>query len=368
MMRPWVLVSEGLSGQSRCTVAAARALHAAGYEVAVTVSGGISMAAASRACGRRVTVPLADDDPIAYATAVREEMARNEYAVILPTSDAALIALDAPVRHLLDKAECSRRAEAAGLAVAPGRVFADAAAMRDAADELEYPLVAKPAIKRSLATRVDDAETLRAMSGAVGEMIVQPFIDASMTAVAGVAWRGRLVAAVHMEYERIWPLPCGTVASARTVSPDPAVEAGLMRVLEGFDGPFHAEFLGPYLQDLNPRLHGTLPLAVASGVNLAAVYCELVRNVDVQAKRGAPDIFFRWIEGDVRSIARSMRMGVMPTKQAVRALAPRRHAVHSYESLRDPGPMLTRLRYARRRLVHRSETRSPHRAIAGSSR
>ena len=95
MTRPWVLVSEGLSGQSRCTVAAARALHTVGYDVAVTVSGGISMAAASRACARRVSVPLADEHPGAYAAAVRDEMARNGYAAILPTSDAALIALDA---------------------------------------------------------------------------------------------------------------------------------------------------------------------------------------------------------------------------------------------------------------------------------
>jgi hypothetical protein len=196
------------------------------------------------------------------------------------------------------------------------------------------------------------------MPNGEGEMIVQPFIDAPMTAVAGVAWRGQLVAAVHMAYERIWPLPCGTVASARTVEPNIAIEDRLLRVLEGYDGPFHAEFLGPYLQDLNPRLHGTLPLAVASGVNLAAIYCDLVRNVAVGPKRGAAGVFFRWMEGDVRSIARSMRMGTMRLGPALRALAPRRHAVHSYESLRDPGPMLTRLRYARRRLVSGLETKT----------
>jgi hypothetical protein len=366
MTRPWVLLTEGLSGQSRCTVAAARALDAAGYDVAVTVSGGISMAAASRACARRVPVPPADEDPNAYAAAVREEMARHDYDAVVPTSDAALIALDAPVRHLLDKAACTRRAAAAGIPVAPARVFPDTASMRAAADELDYPLVVKPAIKRSLATRVDDAETLQAIPDGVGEMIVQPFIDAPMTAVAGVVWKGRLVAAVHMEYERIWPLPCGTVASARTTLPDVAIETGLLRVLEGYDGPFHAEFLGPYLQDLNPRLHGTLPLAVASGVNLAAIYCDLVRNVDVPSKRGVSDVFFRWIEGDVRSISRSLRMGEMPPKQAMRALAPRRNAVHSYESFRDPGPMFTRLRYARSRVM-RGLTRPPKRVPAAAA-
>jgi hypothetical protein len=367
MIRPWVLVSEGLSGQSRCTVAAARALDVAGYEVAVTVSGGISMAAASRACARRVPVPFADHDPEGYSVAVREETARHEYAAVLPTSDAALIALDAPVRHLLDKAACSRLAHDAGIPVAPGVVFADTAAMRAAADELDYPVVVKPAIKRALATRIDHAAALRGIPNGDGEIIVQPFIDAPMTAVAGVVWRGELVAAAHMAYERIWPLPCGTIASARSVEPNQSIEQSLLRVLSGYDGPFHAEFLGPYLQDLNPRLHGTLPLALTSGVNLAAIYCDLVRGVAVAPARGAAGVFFRWIEGDVRSVAKSMRTGTMQPRQALRALAPRRKAVHSYESLRDPGPMLARLRYARRRLVDGRAAR-PLRATVESGR
>jgi len=349
MTRPWVLVSEGLSGQSRCTVSAARALHAAGYDVAVTVSGGLSMAAASRACSKRVPVPFADRDPSGYAAAVRAETDRGGYAVVLPTSDAALLALDAPVRHLIDKAECSRRARDAGVPVAPGRVFPDAAAMRDAANELRYPVVVKPAVKRSLATRIDDPAGLRRLPEVEGEMIVQPFIDAPLRAVAGVVWRGTLVSAVHMAYERIWPLPCGTVASAVTVVPDAATEEGLLRVLAGYDGLFHAEFLGPYLQDLNPRVHGTLPLAVASGANLVATYCDLVRGANVEPTRGAPGRFFRWIEGDVRSIVRSARTGALPKTRAVRALMPRIGAVHGYESVADPGPMLVRLRYAGRR-------------------
>jgi hypothetical protein len=363
-----VLLSEGLNGESRCTVSAARALDTAGYAVAVTVSGGASMAAASRACSRRVPVPFADREPDAYAAAIAAESARDDYAVVVPTSDAALLALDAPVRHLLDKAECSRRARDAGIPVAPGRVFASAAALLDAGGELEYPLVVKPAIKRFAAVRVDTEAGLREFVASDGELIAQPFIEAPMSAVAGVAWRGELVSAAHMAYERIWPLPCGTVASARTVAPDPEMEDALLRVLDGYDGPFHAEFLGPYLQDLNPRVHGTLPLAVASGANLVATYCDLVRGLDVEPHRGAPGLFFRWIEGDVRSIVRSMRDGTMPVRRAARALTPHTRAVHSYESMRDPGPMVARLRYLGRRLRDGRGTAPAVPAIAGGTR
>ena len=187
-----------------------------------------------------------------------------------------------------------------------------------------------------------------------------------MHAVAGVAWHGELVTAVHMAYERIWPVPCGTVASARTVEADPALEAGLLRVLEGYDGPFHAEFLGPYLQDLNPRVHGTLPLAVASGSNVAAVWCDLARGERVARSRGVPGLFFRWIEGDARSIVRSLRDGTMPVRSALRALAPHRNAVHSYESVRDPGPILARVRFAARRVRDGRDPAMPEPALGGA--
>ena len=42
---PWVLISEGGSGESRAAVAAVRALATEGYKPAVTVSGGLSLAA-----------------------------------------------------------------------------------------------------------------------------------------------------------------------------------------------------------------------------------------------------------------------------------------------------------------------------------
>jgi hypothetical protein len=54
---PWVLVSEGGYGASRAAVAAVRALAGAGYRAAVTETNGRSLAGASRACARRVTVP-----------------------------------------------------------------------------------------------------------------------------------------------------------------------------------------------------------------------------------------------------------------------------------------------------------------------
>ena len=352
---PWVLISEGTSGESRAAVAAVRALAAAGYRPAVTVSGPLSLAAASRHCARRVTTPPVETQPQAYAEAIRRELAARPYHAFFPGSDAAILALGLPVRSFLDKVECARRAEAAGLRVPPSRVFASAAELLAERGRLDYPLIAKPDVKRRAAIRADSpgalATALAPAAAEAGRVIVQPFLSDGLRGVIGLAWRGRLVEVMHMRYHRIWPLPCGTVAAAETVSPDEELEERLARLLDGYDGVFHADLAGPYLLDLNPRIHAALPLALAAGLNPVARYCDLLRGDDVPTRRAASGVFFRWIEGDVRSTLRSLREGTLSPAGAARALAPRAGTVHGYESLRDPGPLWARVRFAARRLA-----------------
>ena len=50
----------------------------------------------------------------------------------------------------------------------------------------------------------------RNYAGADGPVLVQPYLTAGIRAVAGVAWHGRLAAAVHQRYLRSWPPACGT--------------------------------------------------------------------------------------------------------------------------------------------------------------
>ncbi|MEA2508103.1 MAG: hypothetical protein QOG21_185 [Actinomycetota bacterium] len=342
-----VLVTHGGSGQSRGTVSTVRALASDGWKPTVTVSGSLSMAAASRFCAARINVPYAGTD--GYPEAVMEEFDRGSYAAIIPTSDVALVALKFPVRHLMDKVECAKAAVAAGLSVPPSQTFGSTGELLSAAHQLDYPVVIKPALKRYSAARVDSAAQLPKALKEEGPVIVQPYLSDRLRAVVGLMWEGELRAAVHLDYVRVWPMPCGTTASAVTVSPDEDTEAGLLRLLAGYNGIFHAEFAGDYLLDLNPRVHGTLPLALGAGVNLPASYCRLVTGGAVATVRGRPGRFFRWMEGDFRSVLTNLRQGRMDAGAAVRALAPHRGTIHSYESLSDPGPMLARLAFALRR-------------------
>jgi len=349
-----ILITEGGTGESRAAVAAVRALAAAGYRPVVTVSDELSLAGASRYCAHRVPVPPVITDPTGYAAAVRAELASGAYLAVLPASDHALLALEFPVRQFLDKVACAEAARQVGLDVPPTYIFASTADLLDAAGHLQYPVVVKPAIKHYLAVRADSPAALTsALAPRIaqqGRMLVQPYVGASLRGVVGLAWKGRLLQTMHMRYHRIWPLPCGTVASASTIAPDPELEERLARLLTGYDGVFHADLAGRYLLDLNPRIHATLPLALASGTNPVARYGDLLRGQRVNPAHSRAGVFFRWLEGDMRSVMRGVRDGQLSAWSALRALMPRRGTVHSYECWRDPGPLWTRARYIARRL------------------
>src|SRR5207253_1655434 len=118
----------------------------------VTVSDAMSMAAASRSCAARVQVPSAERSPQAYATAIRAEQNRRPYVAVLPSSEAALLALGSPLGHLQHKALSSQAASAVGIPVPRTQVFANMDELRAAGAELEYPIVVKPDVSKLFPT------------------------------------------------------------------------------------------------------------------------------------------------------------------------------------------------------------------------
>ena len=322
---PWVLVTDDVNGQNRSAVSAVRALAQGGYRPAVSTCGRLSVAAASRYCARRVTLPPASSP--AYAAALRHEVDTGGYLTVLPASDVALVALRAPGAELVDKAILGRRAAEAGIATLPGQVFASVSELRDAADELAYPIV---------------AQAVRALD-APGTLYVQPHVADQLRAVCGVVWRGRFLALSHQRYVRLWPRQAGVGSAAVTVGPDETLEGPLARLLANHDGVFQAQFLGKYLLDINPRVFGSMPLSVAAGANLPAIACDAGRGIERPLLRTRPGVRYRWIEGDTKGIVQAVRDKAMPLGVAVREMFPHRGTAHSLESLADPGPALVRL-------------------------
>ena len=343
--RPAVLVSDGGRGQARSTLATVRALALGGYAPVVTTSGPHSVAAASRYCTRSIEVPRVNLP--GFAEAIERELAGGSYLTFLAASDAALLATGAEVGHIVDKNRLAEVAQSVGLKPAPGRVYQSLDDLRAAAGELAFPVVVKPARPGQTVRRVQSRHDLDRLPPSSGPLIVQPYITEELRAVGGVLHRGRLIAAAHQRYLRTWPRDCGGACAAETSEPDLDVEARLVELLEGFEGVFQAQFAGSYLLDLNPRVYGSLPLAVKAGANLPAIYCDaLAGKVPTETIRATTGVFFRWLEGDLRNVLSGVRSGDITAREAMGLLKPKPGSAHGPESLKDPKPMLTRLVYA----------------------
>lgn len=347
-----VLVIDQVNGRSRSAVAAVRALAAGGYRPLVAVSGRPAAAAVSRFCAGVVELP--DPASPGYRKAVEGEL-KSGQLTLLAASDAALVALQQPGAELVDKAALPARVASAGLAMPTTRVFAHAAQLCDVAADLDYPLVVKSAVKSSaeaVARRINGPADMRAVSQDLhGPVVVQPFLRGRLRAVCGVVHDGVLLAAVHQSYLRIWPPDCGVASAAVTVAPDVELEPRLLRLLAGHCGVFQVQLLGDHVIDINPRVYGSLPLAVAAGTNLPAVACQARAGRRGELVRARPGVRYRWLEGDLRRIVHDVRHRRLGWRAAAGAMRPRSGTAHSVESVRDPQPGLYRLRdIARRRL------------------
>src|SRR3954451_6385441 len=320
-----VLVSDNAGGRSRSAVAAVRALADGGYQPVVAVSGGLSSAGASRSTRGRVFLPAADSP--GYRDAVNEYLTEHPGTHHMAASDAVLAALAQPGADLLDKAALPERAAAAGLRTPATRVFDDVAHLLVAADTLTYPVVVKAAVKArstEITHKISSASELAdAAADLSGPVVVQPFALGDMRAVCGVVHDGRLLAVVHQHYVRTWPADCGTASAAITTREDPELEAGLPELLAGHDGVFQVQLVGNQVIDVNPRVYGSLPLAVAAGANLPLIACRAAEGKTPEdVVRGTPGVRYRWLEGDVRSVAHQVRAGSLRPAAALRALLP----------------------------------------------
>jgi len=342
-----VLVADGDEGTSRTPLATVQALVAAGYPAAVTVSSARSLAAASRLPFRKVAVPKAPGEP--FLAAIRAERARGGYLTVLAASDVALLSLDPGRIRLVDKASLLDEAAKVGLQTPSTRVFDSSDGLLGAAGSLDYPVVVKPALGH-LATLARGPADLGWLAGSAGRWLVQPYLDAPMRSIAGVRWRGRVVAAVHQRFLRTWPPECGMACAAETTAPDQDLERRVGDLLGDEDGVFQADFIQDgLLLDLNPRVYATLPLAVAAGVNLVGWYCDLLggrREPGPDTERAVPGVFFRWLDGDARHLLTKVRRHELSLAAAAGALAHRRGSAHAFQLLRDPGPVLVRARRA----------------------
>jgi predicted ATP-grasp superfamily ATP-dependent carboligase len=180
-----------------------------------------------------------------------------------------------------------------------------------------------------------------------GEWLVQPYLEGTLYGVGGVAWAGDVVCSVHQIAHRISPPDCGGTAYGETVAPDRALDGTVARFVAevGWSGIFQVQFIrtraADYLIDFNPRIYGTLGLAVAAGLNLPAVWAQRLLGHAPAFDGYAAGVRFRSEEKEGLAALTAIRRGDWRTVASV--LTPRRRTTHAAFAAADPFPLLTSL-------------------------
>jgi predicted ATP-grasp superfamily ATP-dependent carboligase len=366
--RVLLLVDEGLGALS-----AVRGLRAGGYEPYLGVSRPDTPAARSRAAAGVADLPDPFANPDRYVEEVAAAAKRLGVRAVLPGMESSLRALSGrehffdesiavganPVEALkraTDKAGLEQLAAQAGLQ-APKTIELPPGELDARAAEIVFPAVVKPLRSVQVdengsmrifkdVTRVESLDELRAAIAKVpgATRVVQTYHAGILGAVCGVAWNGQLVSVLHQESPRIWPPGKGISAFAVTVPPDVPRQAGVARMLKALDwsGVYGIQFIlaedGAYVIDLNPRIYGSIGLAIAAGHNLPAIWVDLLLGRDPFVRPYRVGVRYRVEHDDIRALLHLFRQG--RRREALTELLPRPRTAHGLFSLRDPAPVL----------------------------
>jgi predicted ATP-grasp superfamily ATP-dependent carboligase len=355
-------------------LAAIRCLDGAGYEVTATAGSRLAPGLWSRACSSRRIIPGAELSPDDFSTGLLELARSDPHDVLIPGTDLTLYVVSrdrdrfaphvklglpdhAVVRNALNRASFSAHATQVGLAPPPERVCDDPEEALQAARAFGFPVFVKAVhtvveragqLLRHPSARAFDEASLRAAQRRTGTCLVQRPSEGTVISFGGVCTEDGLLASVLSRYWRTWPAQAGSACFSETVPSPPAlvaqVEALVMAI--GWRGLFEVELIrrpDGVVQaiDFNPRPYGSMTLATAAGVPLAALWSAWLLGESPRPATARPGVRYRWEDADGRQILWLLRNGKI--RAGIAAGRPRRGVAHAFVRLRDPLPMGARL-------------------------
>jgi predicted ATP-grasp superfamily ATP-dependent carboligase len=224
-----------------------------------------------------------------------------------------------PTQRLRDKSALPELAAEAGLQTPMTYARATVAELR--IESPPAPCVVKP-VRPSAAldhARVIDSDpglrSLLAELPASELLLVQERAAGPLIGLALVMDREGVVAARFQQVaHRTWPPSAGGSSLAVSIAPDEDLVSKAARMLSaaGYWGLAHIQFLttsrGHALIDVNPRFYGSLPLALAAGVNLpAAWHAVALGQSPVRPRPYRTGVSYRWMEGEITAAFRGRR-------------------------------------------------------------
>lgn len=374
--------------EERAALAAGRCLKAAGYEVSYAASRFPAPAFWSRSADRdhvhRVPDPRAA--PRAFVAELTSILRTDEHATVLPGGDASLRAISAHREQLepwvelglpphdklelaMSKAGLAAAARASGLSAPETVECRGRREARAAARAFGYPVAVKPPAsvvaveppassvstdvsQRQLSSVVafDEQAVDRFVEACGGHCLIQRNVTGPVYSFFGVRACDQLLAYGLSRYRRTWPTRGGNVSSAVTVRPPAGLTAAVHALVSelGWQGVFELELIrdgtGRFMPiDLNPRVYGSLALAVRAGAPLPAIWCDWRlgrRRAGAGIAVARAGVNYRWEDSEMRHLLWQLRRGQL--RAAAGVLRPRRHTVHAHLHWRDPAPLVAR--------------------------
>ncbi len=325
-----VLLSDG---EARAALAATRALGARGFEVHVASQNGRSLAGASRFAASECAVGDPSLEPERWARAVCERADGLEIELVLPLTEASLgsvylaglqkdprfvcPAADA-YESCVDKHGLLQRAAELRVDVPRSQLVENVAARAEPPAGFSYPVVLKPRRSRFLVegrwqtaeVRIaDDAEGWRRWRddpGLRGGCLVQEFVPGHGEAVFLLCEQGE--PRVHFAHRRLREKPPGGGQSVlrESIEPDPRLLDWSERLLRDlrWHGVAMVEFRRApdgraVLMEINPRLWGSLQLALDAGIDFPGLMLDLHRGQPLPRSSPRLGVRTRWLLGDL---------------------------------------------------------------------
>ena len=307
-----VLVTDAHSNPALAVV---RSLGQQKFRVTVVAEEGrLNLAGVSRFAARTIVAPRAASEPAAYVHTVLDALGRERYALLVPVTDTT-VAIVSRHRHAfdevtsvalpgatalelaLDKTATVRLAGEADVRVPSTRTFGSVDEALAASARLPYPCVVKPrysrrwngdgGVREGRVRFAGSPEAFRALYPALHDPsappLVQEFVRGSGAGVFALVDHGRVLTAfAHRRIREVSPTG-GPASLAESVAADERLVAPARRLLEAaaWHGVAMVEFKDPgaphdpYLMEMNGRLWGSLPLAIAAGVDFPRLLAEL---------------------------------------------------------------------------------------------
>jgi predicted ATP-grasp superfamily ATP-dependent carboligase len=373
-------------------IAIMRSLGRRGWHVVAADADRDSAGFRSRYVSERVCHADPAVDPGGAAAALLEAAGRGRLDLLVPVTDELVLPLAAAREELPagcvlavsddeglaatgDKVATLELARRLGVPTPPTAVVRTPDEALEAAPDLGWPVVVKPAVSRlrtpegierfTVAYANDGAELVARMEEVGGRtaVLLQRYVTGEGHGVELLMAGGRPLAAFQHHRLREVPITGGASSFRESVPLDPGLLDASVRLLAelSWTGLAMVEFRvgpdGPSLMEVNGRIWGSLPLAVKAGMDFPARMADLFLDgpppegpvdtdyrVGVRSRNVSLDVV--WIGSTLRRRRRYPYLESPRRREALAAAAGLLRPGDGYDLLEadDPGPALAELR------------------------